>query len=250
MPNKPESYDTAPRRTIHQHVPAPYTRVNPKDTPPAVQPISRRTRSHTQNTQPPIALRTRDQLQQALRVTPYQEYERYFPKALLALWSTPVTDVDMPVLNNEIGENLEYRQLRHHTEYQKIWEESYCNELGRLWQSIGTGEKGLKKKRVAGTETFRIIRYEDVPANRRKEITYTKIVCKVRPQKDDPNRTRITISGNKIIYPGDVATPTASLKLLKIIINSVLPRHGAKFACFELIFKILPPPLIDQNMRK
>ena len=60
------------------------------------------------------------------------------------------------------------------------------------------------------------------------------MVCEVRPQKDDPNRTRITIGGSRIIYPGDVATKTASLELVKLIINSVLSRHGAKFACFDI----------------
>ena len=35
-----------------------------------------------------------------------------------------------------------------------------------------------------------------------------------------------------MIYPEDVETPTASLKLTNIIINNVLYLHGAKFACF------------------
>ena len=74
-------------------------------------------------------------------------------------------------------------------------------------------------------------------------MTYTKVVCEVCPQKDDPNRTRITIGGNRIIYPGDVATPTASLELTKIIINSVLSCHGAKFACFEVNFLNLATPM-------
>ena len=50
----------------------------------------------------------------------------------------------------------------------KKWEESYCNELGRLCQGIGTGEKFIKKERISVTETFRVIRYEDVPTDRRK----------------------------------------------------------------------------------
>ena len=74
----------------------------------------------------------------------------------------------MPVLNAETGETLEYRQLWKHPKYQKIWEELYCNELGRLFQGIGTCDKGLNKQRVEGTEIFRVIQYEDVPANRRK----------------------------------------------------------------------------------
>ena len=155
--------------------------------------------------------------------------QRYFPKALLAFWSTSVTALSMPVLNAETWESLEYRQLWHHTKCKRFWEESYFNELGRICQGIGTGDKGVKKQRVAGKETFRVIRYKDIPSDRKNEVTYTKLVCKVLPQKDNPNIMWITIEGNIIIYPGDVATPTASLELTKIIINSVLSSHGAKF---------------------
>ena len=60
------------------------------------------------------------------------------------------------------------------------------------------------------------------------------MVCEDRPQQEDPDITRITIGGNNIIYPGDVGTPTASLELIKLILNSVLSRPGAKFACFDV----------------
>ena len=73
-----------------------------------------------------------------------------------------------------------------------------------------------------------------MPANRRFEITYTKVVCKVRPEKSDPNRTRITIGGNRITFPGDVGTPTASLELAKLIFKRVLSRPGAKFTTFDI----------------
>ena len=62
---------------------------------------------------------------------------------------------------------------------------------------------------------------------------YVKVVCEVRPQKTYPNRTRITVAGNHISYPGDVGTPTASLDLFKLILNSVLSRLGAIFAYFD-----------------
>ena len=74
-------------------------------------------------------------------------------------------------------------------------------------------------------------------------MTYTKVVCEVRPKKEDPNRTRITIGGNMIIYPGEVATPTALLNLVKLIINSVLSRHDAKFACFDVKNFYLATPM-------
>ena len=67
--------------------------------------------------------------------------------------------------------------------------------------------------------------------------------CEVRPQNADPNRTRITIGDSHIIYPGDIATPTGSLELVKLIINSVLSRHDAKFACFDISNFYLATPM-------
>ena len=66
--------------------------------------------------------------------------------------------------------------------------------MGRLYQGIGKNTEGTGK-RVEGTDTFLVIHYHDIPANRCKEITYTSVVCKVCSQKEDPNRTRITIIG-------------------------------------------------------
>ena len=60
------------------------------------------------------------------------------------------------------------------------------------------------------------------------------MVCKVRPEKSDPDRTRITIDGNRICYPGDVGTKTAPLELVKLMINSVLSRPGAEFCTFNI----------------
>ena len=90
---------------------------------------------------------------------------------------------------------------------------------------------------------FQVIKHGYTPKECPKEVTYTKVVCEVRPQKEDPNRTWITIGGNRIIYPGEVSTPTASLELVKLIINSVLSCHGAKFACFDVKKFYLETPM-------
>ena len=149
----------------------------------------------------------------------------------------------MPVLDKETGKTLEYTQLRKHPKYQQVWKQSYSNELGRLCQGIGSGTKGPRKQRTQGTDTFNIIDYVDIPVDRRSEITYTKVVCEVREQKEDPNRTRITIGGNRICYPGDVGTPTAGLDLVKLIIMSVLSRQNSKFACFDIANFYLMTPM-------
>ena len=188
----------------------------------------------------------RSQRKQALTVTLTQAAQLKFPKELLAMWCTPETSLDhlaMPVLDLDTGNTMEYRQLRRHPKYKHILETSYCNELGRICQGIGIGDNGPKKQRVAGTETFKVIRYEDIPQDRRREVCHTKVVCEVRPHKEVPDRKRITIVGNLIIYPGGVGTPTASLELIKLILNGVLSRPGAKFACFDVKYLYLATPM-------
>ena len=56
------------------------------------------------------------------------------------------------------------------------------------------------------------------------------VVYEVKPHKEDPNRTFIAVSGNQNFYPGYVGTPTGSLDLVKLIINSVLSHRNARFA--------------------
>jgi hypothetical protein len=173
-------------------------------------------------------------------VRPALAASRQFPSAFLL-------HLAYPVIDEQTGESLEYRQLKHHPELSRIWLNSYSNELGRLCQGVGKGEKGAKKQRVAGTDTFRVIKFVDIPRDRRKDIAHVKNVCEVRPQKADPNRARITVAGSRICYPGDVGTPTASLDLVKMMLNSVLSRPGAKFACFDAANFYLQTPEMDRK---
>ena len=70
------------------------------------------------------------------------------------------------------------------------------------------------------------------------------------PDKAYPNRTRITIGGNRINYPHDVGTPTGSLELLKLLINSILSTPNAKFASFDINFFYLNTPLTRKEYTK
>ena len=96
---------------------------------------------------------------------------------------------------------------------------------------------------MAGTNTFFILNYTDIPAHTKKQICHTKIACELRPDKDDPDRTQITIGGNIIFYPGDVGTNTVSLELIKILLNSVLSRKGARFSTMDLKNFYLDTPM-------
>ena len=119
--------------------------------------------------------------------------------------------------------------------------------MGRLCQGVGKGEKGDKKQRVAGTDTFRTIKFVDIPRDRRRDIAHVRVVCEVRPGKDDPNQTRITVAGGNIQCSYDIGTPTASLDLVKLMLNSVLSRPGAKFACLDAKNFYLQTPEMEKK---
>ena len=109
-------------------------------------------------------------------------------------------------------------------------EKAFSNEMGILFQEVGAGTNGTGK-RIEVTNTFFVIIFEYIPKYRLNKICYNSVVCEVRPVKKDPNRTRITICGTNVFYPGDVGTNTTSLKLFKLIINSILSRARAKYVC-------------------
>jgi hypothetical protein len=132
---------------------------------------------------------------------------------------------------------MEHRQLHRDPRYKPMWDMLYANELGRLCQGIGT-RTTPNTKQVAGTNTFFLINYNDIPVHRH-------VICKVCPEKDNPNCTQITIEGSQICYPGDVGTNTASLELVKILLNSVLSWKGAHFSTIDLKKFYLDTPMPD-----
>jgi hypothetical protein len=148
----------------------------------------------------------------------------------------------LSVLDAATGEFLGHCQLCHDLRYKAIWDTSYANELGRLCQGIGSGSTPTGQ-RVAGTNTFFIIDYLNIPLHKRKEICHTMVVCEVRPEKDDPDRIRITIGGNRICFPGNVGTNTASLELVKLLLSSVLSRKGARLSTIDLKNFYLDTPM-------
>ena len=146
------------------------------------------------------------------------------------------------VLKYETGKQLNYGQLRKHPRLQETWKTSFSNEMGILCQGVGKCPNG-KGKRIEATNTFFAIKFENIPKDRLNETCYTSVVCEVRPEKKDPNRTRIKICGTNVCYTGYIGTNTASLELFKLMITSVLSRKGAEYVCFDIGFFYLSTPL-------
>ena len=54
------------------------------------------------------------------------------------------------------------------------------------------------------------------------------------PEKKGPNRTRLTVEGGIVHYPGYYGTPTVSLLTVKLLLNSVLSTPGARYVNLDI----------------
>jgi len=140
------------------------------------------------------------------------------------------------VFDEESGQLLKYRKLITHPKYQEVWLHSSANEFGRLAQGVGG--------RIKGTDTIFFIYKTQVPPDRWKDVTYAKFVCELKPNKAEIHRTRLTVGGDKVHYPGDVGTPTADLTLVKIHLNSVISTPGARYMTLDVKNFYLNTPMV------
>jgi hypothetical protein len=193
-------------------------------------PPARNTRSHKPLDATPTKERRRSRIPKPTRITTHEA------KACRALANLERRlGQAFAVLDQKSGKMLNYRQLLRHPDHRIDWTHSSANEFGRLAQGVGD--------RIKGTDTIRFIRYEDIPKDRRKDVTYGQFVCTVRPEKKEPLRTRLTIGGDRINYPDEVATPTAEMLVAKILFNSVVSTKGAKFMTMDISNFYLNTPL-------
>eukprot|EP00956_Cyclotella_meneghiniana_P005705 scaffold7330_cov24-Cyclotella_meneghiniana.AAC.1 len=82
---------------------------------------------------------------------------------------------------------------------------------------------------------------KNIPKDR--TVTYARVVVDYRPQKEDPNRVRITVGGNLINYPGELTTRTADLVTSKILWNSVISTKNARYVTADLKLFYLTAPM-------
>eukprot|EP00804_Cyclotella_cryptica_P008100 CCRYP_004591-RA/>CCRYP_004591-RA protein AED:0.17 eAED:0.17 QI:0/0/0/1/0/0/4/0/815 len=127
---------------------------------------------------------------------------------------------------------LNYRQLLRHPDYNADWTLSSANEFGRLANGVGG--------RVKGTNTITFIPKAAVPPNRRKDVTYGTFVC---TREKGTQQDRFVVGGDRINYPGEVATPTADMLVAKMLFNGVVSSLGAKFMTMDITNFYLNTPL-------
>jgi hypothetical protein len=74
-------------------------------------------------------------------------------------------------------------------------------------------------------------------------VTYGSFVVDIKDHKEEKERTRLTVGGDQIEYPGDKSTRTAGLTTAKNLINSVYSTLGAKFLVIDIDNFYLKTPL-------
>jgi hypothetical protein len=97
---------------------------------------------------------------------------------------------------------------------------------------------------IKGTNTIFFLLHAvicNIPSDR--TVTYTRLVIDHHPQKEDPNRVRITVGGNLIDYPFELTTRTANMVSSEILWNSVISTKDACFASADIKNVYLEIPL-------
>jgi hypothetical protein len=95
--------------------------------------------------------------------------------------------------------------------------------------------------RLYNTNTIRFIRRSNIPEG--QNITYGSFVVDIKDQKEEKERTRLTVGGDQIEYPGDKSTQIAGLTTGKILINSVISTPNANFFVIDINNFYLKTPL-------
>ncbi|KAL7483106.1 hypothetical protein ACHAW6_008758 [Cyclotella cf. meneghiniana] len=119
--------------------------------------------------------------------------------------------------------------------YKQTWGIAFGNKIGWLAQGIPGRVKGTKPS---------ISKQDQIPKDRTKDVTYVQIVCNVRPEKvNEPNLCQITVGGDRINYPFEVATPTADLLMVKLLLNSIMSTKEDRFCWIDIKNFYLCTPL-------
>ena len=134
-----------------------------------------------------------------------------------AMFIESAYDADLPPLNlTPDGRKLTYSNaLKGPT--MEAWQKSNAAEFVKL---------------IKTTKTMHPIHFADIPVDRRGDIGYYNPQVKEK-YKDGAidRRTRGTIGGNVIEYPGPTSSRTASLETVKILINSAVSTNEDLATC-------------------
>jgi hypothetical protein len=143
------------------------------------------------------------------------------------------------VIHPSTEKEMQYKELMKDPDLGPSFEIDLSNELSRICQGI---------RDITGKNTAFFIDLKSIPKNRK--ITYGKLVCDFKPNKNEKHRVRLTVGGDRLDYSGDTATSTADTTTFKILINSTLSTQEVKMMMMDIKHYYLGTPLpIYEYMR-
>ena len=104
--------------------------------------------------------------------------------------------------------------------------------------------QGDDKTKIPGTCSIFVMTHNEIrhiPQDR--VVTYARLLVDFRPQKDNPNRVRITAGGDLIKYPGELNTRTEDMTTAKILWNITISTEGDLFMGLNIKDLYLGTPL-------
>jgi hypothetical protein len=176
-----------------------------------------------------------------LMINKLRHYQPYYTPLKLRPATSPPFDLAhnaMPMIHPITGANIRsYHKLMNDPATAEIWMTAFGKDFGRMSQGNNkTGQKGTNAMFVMSPSDTPLIPKDHI-------ITNARVVVNHRPQKEDPNRIRITAGGNLINYPSKLATRHTNITTAKLHWNSVLSTPNAKFMCLDIKKNYLSAPL-------
>ena len=135
-----------------------------------------------------------------------------------------------PMVHPVTGETISsYKRLMNDPATAETWQTAFGKDFGGMAQGDDkTGQKGTNAMFVMTHDEIRQVLAQ------KKKFTYGNPVVDYRPQKEDPNRIRITAGGNLVKYESSPSVRTADLDTAKLHWNSVISTPGAKYMCLDI----------------
>ena len=119
---------------------------------------------------------------------------------------------------------------------------SFTSALASADGAIWLEKHGEEIERLFSSETMRLILLKDLPAGKIPAYYNPQVKTKIKDGKLQ-YRVRGTIGGNKVNYNGNTAAHTASMQLIKLLLNAVVSDTGAKFMTADIKDFYLGTPL-------
>ena len=83
-----------------------------------------------------------------------------------------------------------------------------------------------------GTNIIFFIHLNKIPKG--KKNVYCKLVASIRLLKEEKNRIRVTLGGDRLEYEGNKSTVPATLTTMKIHLNSIISTKESKYMTVDI----------------